>query len=216
MGFCFSFSTAAFAVRGDASTRYNPCEWGIFAMVRPFRFIIVHNCLWKMTLWLDLSSLLMDRRVNAISGACTAFLNVTWVRFDPLGSSRCRSPILTAFSVRPSAVVIVMIFPFSFILLHFLILIPFGPYSHSIPMSLSTRLSSFPLSMTHKPWGLLPLLFPHCLTLPGTALWLVLTPFHLEAVPPLYFPSVWLVMTRPLSFTGLPFALPSMYKYPVG
>ena len=56
----------------------------------------------------------------------------------------------------------------------------------------------------------------HCLTLPGTALWLILTPFHLEAAPPLYFPSVWLVMTQPLSFTRLPFALPSTYKYLVG
>ena len=52
----------------------------------------------------------------------------------------------------------------------------------------------------------------HCLTLPGTALWLVLTPLHLEAAPPLYFPPIWLVMTWLLSFTGLPFALPSMYK----
>ena len=76
--------------------------------------------------------------------------------------------------------------------------------SFPFPHHFSTRLSSFPLSMTHKPWGLLPLLFPHCLTLSSTALWLVLTPFHLKAVPPLYFPSIWLVMTRPLSFTGLP------------
>ena len=111
-------------------------------------------------------------------------------------------------------------FPFLF---HFTLL--FDPLSilfHSdqtsllFPCHLSTRLSSFPLSMTHKPWGLLLLLFLHCLTLPGTALWLTPTPFHLEAAPPLYFPSIWLVMTRPLSFTGLPFALPSTYKYPVG
>ena len=85
-------------------------------------------------------------------------------------------------------------FPFPF---HFTLL--FNPHSilfHSdhipflFPCHFSTRRASFPLSMTHKPWGLLPLLFPHCLTLPGTALWLVLTPFHLEAAPPLYFPSV--------------------------
>ena len=55
--------------------------------------------------------------------------------------------------------------PFSFILLYFLILIPF--HSDRIPFPFphhfSTRLSSFPLSMTHKPWGLLLLLFLHCL-----------------------------------------------------
>ena len=119
--------------------------------------------------------------------------------------------------------ILVMIFPFLFILLYFSILIP----SHSIQ-------TAFPFhSHITSPWGSprFPYLWltsleadfffysctaSHCLTLPGTALWLILTPFHLEAVPPLYFPSVWLVMTWLLSFTRLPFSLPSMYKYLVG
>ena len=77
-------------------------------------------------------------------------------------------------------------FPFSF---HFTLL--FDP--HSIPFHLdhipflfpchfSTRLSLFPLSMTHKPWGLLLLLFPHCLALPYTARHCFIT--HTDSLSP--------------------------------
>ena len=61
-------------------------------------------------------------------------------------------------------------FPFHFTLLLDPHSIPFHLDHTSLPFPchLSTRLSLFPLSMTHKPQGLLPLLFPHCLTLPGT------------------------------------------------
>ena len=50
------------------------------------------------------------------------------------------------------------------------------PITHTVMIFLSfllylfMRLSLFLLSMTHKPQGLLPLLFPHCLTQPSTAL----------------------------------------------
>ena len=78
-----SFLDAEFAVScvedyGDASTQYKPCKWGIFAMVWPFGFIIVHICLWNVTLWSALSSLLIDKRVKAISGV----LGATGVRVD--------------------------------------------------------------------------------------------------------------------------------------
>ena len=71
----------------------------------------------------------------------------------------------------------VMIFPFLFFLLYFLILIPFhlDHIPFLFPCHFSTRLSSFPLSMTHKPWGLLPLLFLHCLALPYDLYWLPFT-----------------------------------------
>ena len=91
--------------------------------------------------------------------------------------------------------------------------IPFRPHSLSIPTSLLHK--ALLVSLIYDSQAL-RLTSPSIPALPCTALWLVLTPFHLEAAPPLYFPSVWLVMTRPLSFTRLPFALPSMYKYLVG
>ena len=67
-------------------------------------------------------------------------------------------------------------FPFLFTLL-------FAPHStlfhldcspFPFPRHFSMRLSSFPLSMTHKPWGLL-LLFLHCLALPYDSYWLPFT-----------------------------------------
>ena len=91
--------------------------------------------------------------------------------------------------------------------------IPFGPHSLSFPTSLLHK--ALLVSLIYDSQAL-RLTSPSISALPCTALWLVLTPFHLEAAPPLYFPSIWLVMTQPLSFTGLPFALPSMYKYLVG
>ena len=81
--------------------------------------------------------------------------------------------------------------------------IPFGPHSLSIPTSLLHEALLISLIYDSQALRLTSTSIP---ALPCTALWLVLTPFHLEAAPPLYFPSVWLVMTRPLSFTGLPFA----------
>ena len=82
--------------------------------------------------------------------------------------------------------------------------IPFGPYFLSFPMSLLHE--AFLVSLIYDSQALrLTSFHPrHCLAQPSTALWLTLTPFHLEAAPPLYFPSVWLTMTRPLSFPDNP------------
>ena len=67
---------------------------------------MVHMPLTKVTENPALLSLLMDMRVNAISGACMAFLNIVFVLSDPFGSSIWRSPILTAFNNLLSVVVI--------------------------------------------------------------------------------------------------------------
>ena len=107
----------------------------------------------------------------------------------------------------------VMIFPFLFFLLYFLLLIPL--YSIRTAFPFHSHITS-PRGSPCFPYLWLTSLEAYFSFYSRTALWLVLTPFHLEAAPPLYFPSVWLVMTRPLSFTGLPFALLSMYKYLVG
>jgi len=66
----FIFMAAAWVllVSFDVSTWYKPLEWGMVAMVCPFGFFMVHICLWNMTLWSALSSLLMDSNVKAISG----------------------------------------------------------------------------------------------------------------------------------------------------
>ena len=133
-----------------------------------------------------------------------------------MDGGRCRMPTLQVKDPITKQVikeVSVMIFPFLFFLLHFSLLIPFRPHSLSIPMSLLHKALLVSLIYDSQALRLTSTSIP---ALPGTALWLVLTPFHLEAAPPLYFPSVWLVMTQPLSFTGLPFALPSTYKYLVG
>ena len=53
-----------------------------------------------------MSSLLIDSKVKAMDGECTVFLNVTFVVFDPFGSSRCKSPIPITFMTWMSAVVI--------------------------------------------------------------------------------------------------------------
>ena len=76
------------------------------ATVQLFGFLMVHIPLQKVAKYPALSNLLMDMSVNAILGACIVFLKIIFVFFDPFGSSRCRSPIPTAFSDFPSAVVI--------------------------------------------------------------------------------------------------------------
>ena len=50
-----------------------------------------------------------EMRVNAISGACIASLSMVLVRFVPFGSSIRTSPFPSALSLRPSAVVMVVL-----------------------------------------------------------------------------------------------------------
>jgi len=90
----------------EVMTRYRPSEWGMVAMVRLFEFFIVHICLWNITLWSALSRRLIYRRVNAIPGACMAFLKTVLVVFDLFGRSRVKSPIPMALTILPSAVII--------------------------------------------------------------------------------------------------------------
>jgi hypothetical protein len=71
-----------------------------------FWLLMVHISLLKVTENPALSSLLMEMRVKAISGACIASLNMVTVFPDLFGSFSCRSPIPIAFNVYPSAVVI--------------------------------------------------------------------------------------------------------------
>ena len=74
--------------------------------------------------------------------------------------------------------------------------IPFRPHFCSTPMSLIHEALLVSLIYDSQASRLTSLSSP---ALPCTALWLTLTHFHLEAAPPLYFPSIWLVMTQPLS-----------------
>ena len=48
-------------------------------------------------------------RVNVISGACIASLSMVLVHFAPFGSSIYTSPFPSALSLRPSAVVMVVL-----------------------------------------------------------------------------------------------------------
>ena len=72
----------------------------------PFGFLIVHIPLLNVTENPALSSLLIEMRVKAISGACMASLKMVTIFPDSLGSSSCRSPIPIMFNIQPLAVVI--------------------------------------------------------------------------------------------------------------
>ena len=104
------FVDAVFAVSvffgWSAANLYSPSLCGMVAIVQPFGSWIVHIPLLNKTEYPPLSNLLMEIKVNAIPGACIAFLNVTFVFCDPFGSSMCKSPIPTAVKVLPSAIVI--------------------------------------------------------------------------------------------------------------
>ena len=75
-------------------------------MVSPFGFFIEHIPLLNMTIYPALSNRLIEISVNAILGACIVPLKTVFVLLDPLGRSMCILSIPTAFTVHPSAVVI--------------------------------------------------------------------------------------------------------------
>ena len=82
--------------------------------------------------------------------------------------------------------------------------IPFGPNFLSIPMSLIHEAFLVSLIYDSQALRLTSFHLRHCLAQPSTALWLTLTPFLLVTALPRYFPSVWLTVTRPLSFLDNP------------
>ena len=89
-----------------ATILYSPLLLGMVAISFPEQFLIIHMPVLNMMENLALSSLLMEMRVNAISGACMAFLNMVLDFHDPFGRLICRSPMLVVVSVLQLTVVI--------------------------------------------------------------------------------------------------------------
>ena len=70
---------------------------------------MVHMPLLNVAKHFALSSQPTKMRVNAISGACIASLSMILVHFAPFGSSICTLPFLSALSLQPLAVVMVVL-----------------------------------------------------------------------------------------------------------
>ena len=101
------FAVSALFKELVATIFYRPSVCRIVATVWLLGFLMVHIPLQKVTENPALSSLLMDIKVNAISGVWIAFLNSIFDFFDLFGSSNCKSPMPMAFIDFPLAVVIV-------------------------------------------------------------------------------------------------------------